>query len=69
MTPKYNQQCPIQDHSRTYVTSSTLSGRDGRFDSFPTVGYFTTDTFQMISFSVMENRKDGSRMERTTSEY
>ena len=46
---------------------STLSGRDGRLDSLPTVGYLTPDTFQTISLSDSENLKTGRRTARTTS--
>ena len=46
---------------------STLSGRDGRLDSLPTVGYLTPDTFQTISLSDIENLKTGRRTARTTS--
>lgn len=56
------------EYALFYLKNSSFSGIDGRFDFFPTVGYFTKDTFQTISLSDKENLNIGRSTERTTSE-
>lgn len=42
-------------------------GIDGLLDVLPTVGYFAPARFHKISLSDIENLKDPSKTERTTS--